>query len=170
MKTNEITMMALEFCSHCANKSTDHCLSCEVGRERGQPTNYRVPPLVAQAMRAYDTLETQTTGPLTLTGGRKDDQGKTPWHLFPWDAAEAICRVLEFGAKKYAPRNWEKGMDWDRPFSACIRHLTSWHQGEAKDAETGLSHLWHAGCCILFLISYEIRGIGQDSRPGVRHE
>lgn len=97
--------------------------------------------------------------------GRKDDQGKDPWHLFPWDAARAIVKVLDFGQKKYAPRNWEKGMDWDRPFSACVRHLTAWHEGEHRDPETGLSHLWHAGCCILFLIAYEIRQTKGDNRP-----
>lgn len=98
-------------------------------------------------------------------GGVKHDQGKDPWDLLPWDAVRAIVKVLQFGATKYAPRNWEKGMKWSRPFSALIRHLTSWWEGERKDPETGYSHLWHAGCCIVFLIAYEIRGIGEDDRP-----
>ena len=97
--------------------------------------------------------------------GRKDDQGKDPWHLAPWDAFRAIVKVLNFGAGKYAPRNWERGMAWSRPYGALIRHLTSWWEGEAADAETGYSHLWHAGCCVAFLIAYEIRGIGEDDRP-----
>lgn len=100
-----------------------------------------------------------------MTEGRKDDAGKDPWGLLPWDAVRGIVKILQFGANKYAPRNWEQGMDWNRPFDACIRHLTAWWEGEASDPETGLSHLWHAGCCILFLISYEIRGIGNDNRP-----
>jgi hypothetical protein len=29
----------------------------------------------------------------------------------------------------------------------------------------GYSHLWHAGACVLFLIAYEIRGVGEDDRP-----
>ena len=33
------------------------------------------------------------------------------------------------------------------------------------DMETGFSHLWHAGCCIVFLIAFEIRGTGTDDRP-----
>lgn len=98
-------------------------------------------------------------------GGVKHDQGKDPWDLFPWDAARAIVKVLKFGAQKYAPRNWEQGMKWSRLFSAMIRHLTSWWEGESKDPETGYSHLWHAGCCMLFLIAYELRGIGNDDRP-----
>jgi hypothetical protein len=76
-----------------------------------------------------------------------------------------------FGAKKYAPRNWELGMDWDRCFDALMRHMTDWYQrvdkgkGPGKDAETGYSDLWHAGACIVFLISYELRGKGRDTRP-----
>lgn len=102
-----------------------------------------------------------------LDEGRKDDTGKDPWHLTPWDAVRCIIRVLGFGANKYAPRNWEKGMDWSRPFAAVQRHLTAWWHKEngGIDAETGYSHLWHAGCCILFLIAYELRGVGQDDRP-----
>jgi len=97
--------------------------------------------------------------------GRKDDKGKDPWHLLPFDAIRCIVKVLLFGANKYESRNWERGMDWDRPYSATIRHLTSWWEGETTDSETGYSHLWHAGCCILFLITYELRGIGKDTRP-----
>lgn len=97
--------------------------------------------------------------------GRKLDSGKDPWHLVPWDALRAIVQVLSFGAGKYSERNWENGMAWSRCFSAMQRHLTSWWQGEGVDDETGFSHLWHAGCCCLFLIAFELRGIGCDDRP-----
>ncbi|MCK1479342.1 hypothetical protein IVB27_32530 [Bradyrhizobium sp. 197] len=100
-----------------------------------------------------------------LIQGHKDDKGKDPWSLAPFDAFSAIVKVLKFGAEKYAPRNWEKGMLWSRPFDALMRHLTAWWEGEKCDSDTGYSHLWHAGCCIVFLIAYEIRGIGQDDRP-----
>lgn len=97
--------------------------------------------------------------------GVKFDEGKLPWHLVPFDAVEAIGHVIDYGQKKYAPRNWEKGMAWSRVFSALMRHLVAWQNGEAKDPETGYSHLWHAGCCILFLIAFERRKIGVDDRP-----
>lgn len=98
--------------------------------------------------------------------GVKHDGGKDPWHLMPWDAARGIAKVLAFGAGKYGERNWEKGMAWSRCFAALQRHLTAWWEGRPSDPETGYSHLWHAGCCILFLIAYELRGIGEDDRPG----
>lgn len=99
--------------------------------------------------------------------GRKDDNGKLPLHLLPFDALEGIAAVLDYGAVKYAPRNWEKGMGWSRCFAACLRHLWLWWRGENCDSETGMSHLWHAGCCILFLIAYEMRRVGTDDRPVV---
>lgn len=97
----------------------------------------------------------------------KKDYGKDPWHLFPWDAARAIVKVLAFGANKYEPRGWENGMDWSRVYSALQRHLIAWFNKEGKDPDTGYSHLWHAGCCILFLIAYELRNIGNDDRPEI---
>lgn len=103
--------------------------------------------------------------------GVKYDQGKRGWALLPFDAVAKIVDVLDYGAGKYAPRNWERGMDWDRVFSALIRHLTDWWEkvdkgrGPGRDSDTGFSDLWHAGCCILFLIAYELRNIGNDNRP-----
>lgn len=97
--------------------------------------------------------------------GRKDDQGKAPYHLLAPELLEGAAQVLAFGAEKYAPRNWEKGMDWHRPFSALMRHMWAWWRGEDKDPETGLSHLSHAACCVMFLTAYEQRKIGNDNRP-----
>lgn len=97
--------------------------------------------------------------------GRKDDGGKTPYHLIAPEMLEGVGQVLEFGAKKYAPRNWELGMDWSRPFSALMRHMWAWWRGEAADPETGMSHLWHAACCLMFLMAYEDRNTGNDDRP-----
>ena len=97
--------------------------------------------------------------------GKKYDGGKDPWHLAPWDAFKAVILVMAFGAAKYGERNWEHGMDWSRLYSAALRHITSWWAGEVADQETGYSHLWHAACCIMFLVSFEIRGAGRDDRP-----
>ncbi len=97
--------------------------------------------------------------------GKKNDDGKDPWQLVPWDAVREVTKILLFGMKKYEKRNWERGMDWDRLFRATINHLTAWFGREDNDLETGRSHLAHAACCVLFLLAYEIRGIGKDNRP-----
>lgn len=97
--------------------------------------------------------------------GKKFDDDKLPWHLLPADAVEEIVKVLQFGATKYGERNWEAGMGWNRPFAALMRHMWSWWRREEVDPETGLSHLAHAGCCLLFLLAYVKRAVGKDNRP-----
>lgn len=102
--------------------------------------------------------------------GRKDDAGKLPLHLLPFDALEGITEILELGAKEYEERNWEKGMDWSRIFGATLRHLFAFWRGENLDKKSGKSHLLHAGCEILFLIAYEMRKVGRDDRPNKQEE
>lgn len=97
--------------------------------------------------------------------GIKHDQHKIRWDLVPYDAVNEIAKVLTFGAAKYEARNWEKGMDWSRAFGALQRHLTRWFHGQDKDKETRLTHLSNAGCCLFFLLSWELRQVGKDDRP-----
>lgn len=96
--------------------------------------------------------------------GRKDDQDKVRYELLPPEFLEATASILTFGAKKYGSRNWEKGMKWSRPFGALMRHMWAWWRCDPYDTETRKSHLWHAACCLAFLISYEMRRIGEDDR------
>lgn len=97
--------------------------------------------------------------------GVKYDRAKTRMELLPPELLQAVAEILTFGADKYGDRNWEKGMLWSRVYGALLRHLNAWWGGEDLDEETGKSHLWHAGCCLAFLIAYEQRAIGQDDRP-----
>jgi len=87
--------------------------------------------------------------------------------LLPWDAVEAVVRVLAFGAQKYAPRQWECGISHSRTFAATQRHLTAWFQArEDADRETGISHLAHAACEVLYALALELRGARKvDDRP-----
>jgi len=94
-----------------------------------------------------------------MAEGLKYDSDKTRYDLLPPELLEGVAQVLTFGAKKYSARNWESGINYGRVFGACMRHLWAWWRGERDDAETGMSHLWHAGCCIAFLITYEARGM-----------
>lgn len=97
--------------------------------------------------------------------GIKFDQDKIPLELLPFDGLIEVAKVLQFGAKKYAPRNWELGMNWSRVFGACLRHLWARFLGEKVDSETGLSHLAHAATCILFLLTWELRDVGTNDFP-----
>ena len=106
----------------------------------------------------------------TLTEGAKNDAGKPTMGLLAPELLFGVSEILSYGAEKYAPRNWEKGISYTRVFSGLMRHLWAWWAGEATDPETGKSHLWHAGCGIMFLIAYEARGMTQfddRSKPNV---
>lgn len=100
-----------------------------------------------------------------MSGGIKYDSGKPRLELLPPELLLGVADILTFGAQKYSDRNWELGMNWSRVFGALMRHMWAWWRGENVDSETGKSHLWHAGCCIAFLIAYEQRQVGQDDRP-----
>lgn len=87
----------------------------------------------------------------------KHDSSKTDWSLMPFEAVEEINRVLEFGAQKYSAHNWKtgSGFKYSRVLNSLLRHIFAYIRGEDRDPESGLSHLAHAGCNIVFLLYYE---------------
>lgn len=85
----------------------------------------------------------------------KHDDGKVPMHLLSNEALKQIAAVLDFGQNKYAAHNWRNGFVWSRVLGAAMRHIHAYNDGEDKDPESGLSHLAHAGCCIMFLLEFE---------------
>jgi hypothetical protein len=94
-------------------------------------------------------------GEMPTGSALKFDDGKLPFHLLSTEAMNQTAAVLAFGAEKYAEHNWRKGFVWSRPLSAAMRHITAFNAGEDKDPESGLSHLAHAACCIMFLLEFE---------------
>jgi hypothetical protein len=100
---------------------------------------------------------TQLLGTIEPKEGLKDDQNKLRWDLFPAESAEQIIKVLMFGATKYDPWNWSKGIKFTRLFAAMMRHMWSWYRRQTNDPETGLNHLAHAACTLVFLLSYSTR-------------
>lgn len=102
------------------------------------------------------TEEFMQQEPNTTVGtALKFDQGKLPLHLLSTEALNQTAAVLAFGADKYAAHNWRKGFQWSRPMSAALRHITAFNAGEDVDPESGLSHLAHAMCCIMFLLEFQ---------------
>lgn len=85
----------------------------------------------------------------------KFDQDKLPLNLLSTEAMNQTAAVLAFGAEKYAEHNWRQGFAWSRPLAAAMRHITAFNAGEDRDPESGLSHLAHAACCIMFLLEFE---------------
>lgn len=93
----------------------------------------------------------------TVQEALRYDQNKINWSLMPFEAVEEIAKVLEFGAKKYEAWNFTKngGMQHTRIINSCLRHIFAYMRGQDLDPESGLSHLAHAGCNILFLLYYK---------------
>lgn len=91
-----------------------------------------------------------------VSAGTKLDAGKPRWTLVPWDSMRGVLAVLEHGATKYAPDNWKfVSNPRERYANAAMRHMTAWLEGERCDDESGLSHLAHAVCCLLFLLHFD---------------
>ena len=96
------------------------------------------------------------TKPNQFTAGRKDDQEKNRLDLIEPEFIEGVGKVLTFGADKYEPNNWQKVEDAkDRYYAATLRHLIAWRKGEKTDPESGLNHLDHVACNIMFLQHFE---------------
>lgn len=97
--------------------------------------------------------------------GVKYDAGKPRMDLISPFALEELGKVLAYGAKKYADRNWEKGFPWSRIIGATMRHTVRYMMGETIDPETGLSHAAAIMCNAMFLLHFEKTHPELDDRP-----
>ena len=81
----------------------------------------------------------------------RKNEGKKQWSLVDFKALEPMVDVLEFGAKKYAPNNWKKGLLTKGICESMLRHLLAYMNGEDVDQESGISHIGHIQCNAMFL-------------------
>lgn len=86
------------------------------------------------------------------TPGKKLDSGKAPvaqgFIAYFRKAMEAVAKVSEYGAKKYAvaysDQNWRRVEDAKNRYAdALARHFAAYVAGETHDPESGLPHLDH---------------------------
>lgn len=85
-----------------------------------------------------------------ISVGVKHDAEKIRVELLDPEWLFGVGKVLTYGAKKYASHNWRKGLEVSRCLGAALRHLFAYLAGEDLDLETGLSHLYHASCELMF--------------------
>ena len=99
--------------------------------------------------------------------GAKYDAGKPRMDLvlrgFPQGLLE-VAKVLTFGANKYAAHAWKNVPNAvSRYEAALLRHLIAHSKGEVVDPESGLPHLAHAACNMMFLL--ELNANGAEYNP-----
>lgn len=76
---------------------------------------------------------------------------KVRFSLIEPEFLEEFAAVLSDGAKKYSTDNWKKCKDASLYIDALHRHINAFQKGELTDKDTGLSHLAHATCNLMFL-------------------
>lgn len=92
--------------------------------------------------------------------GLRYNEGKPRWSLVDFKSLEPMVKVLEFGALKYAPDNWKKGLSVKSTIESLLRHTFALLEGEMNDKESKLPHIGHILCNAMF-ISYLI-----ENNPG----
>ena len=101
----------------------------------------------------------------------KNDDGKPTYELLPFELLSEVNLVLVHGREKYGECNWmkQKGFKLSRCYNALLRHMFAWWiRREDKDPETGLSHLSHALCNLLFLMYHFKHNKNADDRPQLK--
>lgn len=101
---------------------------------------------------------------MSKPGGMKFDNGKPRMELISRVFLEELAKVLSFGAQKYEPWQWKKGFESDRLVGATLRHIHAYNSGETTDPESGLPHLAHAACNLMFLLDLSSNGKLVDTR------
>jgi len=84
---------------------------------------------------------------------QKFDAGKSDPLLIEVDlvlALEAVNAVLDYGKSKYGQRGGWKGVELERYDAAARRHRRARDKGEDTDDESGLPHIAHEVCNLLF--------------------
>ena len=68
------------------------------------------------------------------TGAVREDQGdKTMFGLLSPVAMRLLAEHMTEGAKKYEPRNWEKGISLSRHAESMGRHFNSYREGDGTE-------------------------------------
>lgn len=108
------------------------------------------------------------------TGAMREAIGVPYFRQLPLEALAAGAAALEYGAKKYDNRNWEKGLPYQQMIDSLKRHIEDFERGRDYDDAEGGSGLPHVALIMssaMMLTASVIRGIGQDDRlPAVPDE
>ena len=103
-----------------------------------------------------------------MAEGKKYDGEKPRLYLLPPRTLVEVGKVLTFGAAKYDEHNWKKLDNLQNRYTgAALRHIFAHMAGEELDPETGLDHLAHALCCLMFKLEAKLEN-GESKEEGLR--
>ncbi len=145
--------------TRCKVSRGDHGPRCNLDHGHGGSHVY-----LAETIQQTQVAVNSTTADTARGDFVKADAQKRPLDLLPFVAVEEVAEVLAYGARKYAPNNWRKVDKRSRYFAAALRHLFAYAKGEDRDPESGLRHLAHAACSVLFLLEADVSNLGEDDR------
>lgn len=92
------------------------------------------------------------------------NEGKLRYDLIPPSVLKALAEVFTYGAEKYFPRNWEKGLSWQSVTASAFRHAEAFRNGEDFD-ESGLLHASHVLANWAFIVEFYKTHPELDDRP-----
>ena len=102
-----------------------------------------------------------------MSEGKKYDGEKPKMYLLPPKTLLEVAKVLTFGAAKYDEHNWKKLDNLQNRYSgAALRHIFAHLDGEELDEETGLDHIAHAICCLMFKLEAKLEN-GKSKEEGL---
>ena len=97
---------------------------------------------------------------------REAISAKIPTHLVPYELITAAAVGLNYGAEKYAPRNFELGLPLSVHLNSIDRHTRALMAGEVVDGESGIPHVFLLASSIAMLAHNYMQGVcAQDIPP-----
>ena len=96
----------------------------------------------------------------------KKNEGKPMMSLMSANTIAYVTKVREYGIKKYGMADDWKTTERKLHYDAALRHIYAEFEGEINDSESGLPHLAHAICNLMFLIEADIENGELDKLIG----
>ena len=129
---------------------------------------------VARRERVSELKEQKRKYNASKSGAQREALGVPYMKQLPLEALAVGATALEYGAKKYADRNWEKGLPWQQMIDSLKRHIDDFERGHDYDNGpdgSGLPHICMIMAGAMMLSTSVVRKIGEDDRmPAVADE
>jgi hypothetical protein len=134
------------------------CLTCtEAEGRHGDPVTHTFEEVCPRGGRPPSSpLADSGEREVAVTGAMREPN-HLRFDLIPYEALDRMAQHYANGAKKYAPRNWEKGLSMQRCFTSAVNHLFKYARNKALNLPMEEDHLAAAAWNIFSMMTYEKR-------------